>query len=227
MKSVVDLFVVKDRTAIFWFTVACVSIVCSAIFVQRVITAVQVKPQYVIMDSTGSYYLAPSVEFEKARELHAAQTRLAMETLYTRGPEALTFDSRVKKLFTPEAITQVRKDLLIPDEKPFREQQMNQTIEIEEAGVYKNLIDPRGQAVTYAKGKLTRSGTFKGQAKTEVLEVEVYFWWRINTRMADNGLFPTVCSKFKASDPKRPGELEGAAATTASSDSGKSSPSTP
>ncbi|HSI64229.1 MAG TPA: hypothetical protein VLE43_13970 [Candidatus Saccharimonadia bacterium] len=224
MKSVVDLFVVKDRTAIFWFTMACVSIVCSAIFVQRVITAVQVKPQYVIMDSTGSYYLAPSVEFEKARDLHAAQTRLAMETLFTRGPEALTYDSRLKKLFRPEAITQIRKDLLIPDEKPFREQQMTQSIEIEEAGVYKNLIDPRGLAVTFAKGKLTRQGTFKGQAKTEVLEVECYFWWRINTRMAENGLFPTVCTKFTSSDPKRPGETAVSAATTASSEPAKSAP---
>jgi hypothetical protein len=222
MKSVVDLFVVKDRTAIFWFTMACVSIVCSAIFVQRVITAVQVKPQYVIMDSTGSYFLAPSVEFEKARELHAAQTRLAMEALYTRGPEELTYGSRLKKLFRQEAITQVTKDLVRPDEKPFREQKMTQTIEIEEAGVYKTLVDPRGQAVTYAKGKLTRQGTFKGQAKTEVLEVECYFWWRINTRMADNGLFPTVCTRFKASDPKRPGEA--GAATTASSEASNSAP---
>ncbi|RBP48147.1 hypothetical protein DES53_101947 [Roseimicrobium gellanilyticum] len=225
MKSVVDLFVVKDRTAIFWFTVACVSIVCSAIFVQRVITAVQVKPQYVIMDSTGSYYLAPSVEFEKALELHAAQTRLAMETLYTRGPEMLTFESRLKKLFTQEANTQIRKDLLNPDEKPFREQQIHQSIQIEQAGVYKNLIDPRGQAVTFAKGKLTREITFKGQSKTEVLDVEVYFWWRINTRMADNGLFPTVCTKFKASDPKRPGEVDAAAATASSSSAKNSSSS--
>jgi hypothetical protein len=224
MKSVVDLFVVKDRTAIFWFTMACVSIVCSAIFVQRVITAVQVKPQYVIMDSTGSYYLAPSVEFEKAREIHAAQTRLAMETLYTRGPEMLKYESRLKKLFMPETMTQIRKDLLNPDEKPFREQQMTQSIEIEEAGIYKNLITSSGLAVTFAKGKLTRQGTFKGQPKTEVLEVEVYFWWRINTRMADNGLFPTVCAKFKASDPKRPGETAATAATTASSDPSKSAP---
>jgi hypothetical protein len=222
MKSVVDLFVVKDRTAIFWFTVACMSIVCSAIYVQRVITAVQVKPQYVIMDATGGYYLAPSVEFEKATELHAGQTRLAMETLYDRGPEALTFDSRLKKLFTPAAISQIRKDLLIPDEKPFREQKMTQTIEIEEAGVYKNLVDPRGQAVTHAKAKLTRSGTFKGQAKTEVLDVDVFFWWRINTRMAENGLFPTVCTKFKASDPKRPNEAVAAEAAEAAAPPPKS-----
>lgn len=225
MKSVVDLFVVKDRTAVFWFTVACMSIVCSAIYVQRVIAAVQVKPQYVIMDATGGYYLAPSVEFEKARELHAGQTRLAMETMYDRGPEALTFDSRLKKLFTPEAISQIRKDLLIPDEKPFREQKMTQTIEIEEAGVHKNLVDPRGQAITRAKAKLTRSGTFKGQAKTEVLDVEVFFWWRINTRMADNGLFPTVCTKFKASDPKRPNEAVAAEAAEASAGATKSSSS--
>ena len=203
MKSVVDLFVVKDRIAIFWFTMACVSIVCCAIFVQKVVAAVKVKPQYVIMDSTGTYYLAPSVAFEHAKDLHAAQSRLALETLYNRGPEDLDYRPRMKKMFTEEAQMAIAKDILAPDEAPFREQQTRQTVEVTEAGVYKNLIDPRGMAVTIAKGKLTRKSNFKGQARTEELEVVAYFWWTINTRMADNGLFPTVCTKFKAEDPKK------------------------
>lgn len=203
MKNVVDLFVVKDRTAIFWFTVACVAIVCCAVFIQRVVAAVRVKPQYVIMDANGTYYLAPSVEFEKARELHAAQTRIAMETLYTRDVDQLKFEPRLKKLFNEETIRQIKKDFLGPDEKPFREQKIQQTIQIDEAGIYKNNIDPRGLAITYAKGRLTRQGNFKGQDKTEVLDVEAYFWWRINTRMADNGAFPTYCYRIKASDPKK------------------------
>src|SRR5580704_5627889 len=156
MKSVVDLFIVKDRTAVFWFTMACVSIVCSAIFVQRVLAAINTKPQYVIMDASGVYYLAPSVDFEKARALHVAQTRLAMETLYTRDLDVLRFDARSKKLFTPDAIIQMRKDLLYPDAKPFSEQKVHQTIEIDEADIFKNKIDPSGVAITYAKGRLER-----------------------------------------------------------------------
>jgi len=203
MKSVVDLFVVKDRTAIFWFTVACVSIVCSALFVQRMLAAIRTKPQYVIMDNAGVYYLAPSVEFEKAKDLHEAQTRLAMETLYTRDLDQMKFNDRARKLFTKDAISQIHKDLLVPDATPFREQQVHQTVEVEEAGIYKNKIDPRGVAISYAKAKLTRESKFKGQSKTETFTVDCYFFWRLNARMADNGLFPTVCYKITASEPKK------------------------
>jgi hypothetical protein len=203
MKSVVDLFVVKDRTAIFWFTMACVSIVCSALYVRSMLAAIRTKPQYVIMDNSGVYYLAPSVEFEKAKDLHEAQTRLAIETLYTRDLDQMRFDARARKLFTKDAVSQIHEDLLNPDAKPFREQQVHQTVEVEEAGIYKNKIDPRGAAITHAKAKLTRQSTFKGQSKTEVFTVDCYFFWRINTRMADNGLFPTVCYKFTPSEPKK------------------------
>lgn len=203
MKSVIDLFVVKDRTAIFWFTMACVSMVCCGLFVHSVVAAVSKKPQYVIMDASGTYYLAPSVEFEKARTLHVAQTRLAMETLYTRDQDALKFAPRLKKLFSDDAIKQIKQDFLLPDEKPFKEQQIVQTIEIDEADIYKNSIDPRGMAITYAKGRLTRHSNFKGQAKTEVFNVDAFFWWRINARMADNGAFPTFSYRIKASDPKK------------------------
>ena len=201
MKSVVDLFVVKDRTAIFWFVMACISIVFCAIFVQNIIATVSVKPQYVIMDQTGTYYLVPSVEFEKAKPLHIEQTRIAMETLYTRNVDELKFASREKKLFLEEAIKQIRTDILVPDEKPFKEQKISQTIEVEDVSVLK--VDPRGIALTKAKGKLTRKGTFKGQQKTETLSVETVFWWRLNARMADNGAFPTVCYRIKAGDPKK------------------------
>jgi hypothetical protein len=206
MKSVVDLFIVKDRTAIFWFTMACVSIVGCALFVQRMIAAVQKKPQYVIMDASGTYYLAPSVEFEKARDLHVKQTQLAMETLYTRDADNLRFGARLKKLFSGDAINQIQTEFLAPDAKPFTEQKIVQTIEVEEADIYKNQIDSRGIAITRGKGKLTRRGTFKGQEKTEVLEVEAFFWWRINGRMADNGAFPTYCYRIKAADPKKAAE---------------------
>jgi hypothetical protein len=203
MKSVVDLFVVKDRTAIFWFTMACVSIVCSALFVQRMLAAIRTKPQYVIMDASGVYYLAPSVEFEKAKDLHDAQTRLAMETLYTRDLEQMKFADRARKLFTKDCQGQIRKELLAPDETPFKEQKVHQTVEILEAGIYKGKIDPRGVAITYSKAKLTRQSSFKGQSKTETFTVDCYFFWRINTKMADNGLFPTVCTKITPSEPKK------------------------
>ena len=201
MKNVVDLFIVKDRTDIFWFTMACASILCSAIYVKTVIAAVQKKPQYVIMDGTGVYYLAPSVEFEGAKELHLAQTRLAMETLYTRTPQNLVFKNRINRLFIGEGVEMVNNEFKT-DAKKFVEEERSQTIDVyEEPTIYK--IDPRGQAITHAKGRIIRHSTFKGQKKTEVLYVDNYFYWKMNARMVDNILFPTACFKMKLSDPAK------------------------
>jgi hypothetical protein len=203
MKSVVDLFLVKDRTAVFWFTMACVSIVCCAIFVQRIVMAVSVKPQYVIMDAAGTYYLAPSVEFERATAMHEAQSRLALETLYTRDVDVLRYQERALKLFNAEGMRQIDADFLKPDQNPFKEQKVVQTVDVDEASIYQ--IDPRGVALTLAKGRLTRKSEFQGQAKTETFDVKAYFFWRINTTMAVNGAFPTVCYKIQASDPVKTG----------------------
>lgn len=208
MKNVVDLFIAKDRTAIFWFTVACASILCSAIYVQRVIKAVQTKPQYVIMDGNGVYYLAPSVEFEKATELHVAQTRLAMETLYVRNPQTLVFKNRVSRLFFADGVKMVDNEFRAEAER-FADEQITQTLDIYEAPTIYKIDGSRGQAITHAKGKLTRNSTFKGQKKTEVLYVDNYFYWKMNARMSENSWFPTVCFKMQLSEPAKQPQTKG------------------
>lgn len=200
MKNVVDLFIVKDRTAIFWFTMACASIFCSAIYVKTVIAAVQKKPQYVIMDGTGVYYLAPSVELEGATELHIAQTRLAMETIYNRTPRGLVFKSRVDRLFTPEGVEKVNAEFKAEASR-FSDEQRTQTVDVYEEPRVIKVMPSIGQLVTEAKGRITRSGTFKGQKKTEILYVTNRFVWKMNARMAHNQLFPTACFNMKLAEP--------------------------
>lgn len=199
MKNVVDLFVVKDRTAIFWFTMACASIFCSAMYVKTVVAAVMNKPQYVIMDGAGIYYLAPSVEFEQAKDLHEAQTRLAMETLYTRNPTRLVFDERVPRLFVEGALEAVNKEFKT-EAKKFVEEQRTQTVEVDEIKV-ENRALPAGYKQTKARARLIRTSVFNGQRKLEVLHVDGVFLWKMNARLSTNRLFPSACSQVVLSEP--------------------------
>jgi hypothetical protein len=198
MKNVVDLFVAKDRTALFWFILACASMLLSALYARSIISAVQTKPQYVIMDGAGIYYLAPSVEFAQATALHHAQARLAMETLYTRTPEGLPLGNRLTKMFTKPARDLVKAELA-KDEKKFETQKITQSVQ--DIQVLIGKVDPNGFIETRVSAKLTRQGTFDGKQQTKVFSVKAAFGWILNTSMAANGGYPTVCNIVVTGDP--------------------------
>jgi hypothetical protein len=198
MKNVVDLFIAKDRTALFWFMIACSSMLLSALYAISVISAVRTKPQYVIMDGAGIYYLAPSVEFAQATEMHLAQTRMAMETLYTRTPKTLPLGERLNKMFMKNAREMVKAELNKEANK-FETQKIYQTVEVEQPTLGR--IDPNGFIETRATAKLTRRGTFDGKEQTKQYTVKAAFGWILNTSMATNGGYPTVCSLVITGDP--------------------------
>jgi hypothetical protein len=200
MKNLVDLFVAKDRTAVFWFVMACASIVCSAIYTRTVIADVRTKPQYVIMDGNGIYYKAPSVEFAQAEALHLAQSRLAMETIYTRTPRNVVFDERVPRLFYASAKDGFYKEITT-EAKKFEEEERSQTVEVTSVEVMPGY--PKSVAVVRAKGIITRHSIFKGKEKTEQFTVNNQFVWILNPNMETNGGFPTLCYQMLLSDPKK------------------------
>lgn len=198
MKTVVDLFVAKDRTAIFWFMLACVSIVLSGMYVSRVVADLSTKPVYLIMDANGVYYVAPSLEFENATPLHEAQTRLAMETIYNRGPRDIVYVERLRTLFFGPGIEKVNADLR-KEAKKFIDEERDQTIEVTDIKILK--VDPKGGVKTQATGIITRHSNIKGQPRVETFKVTNVFLWKINKGMGKNGLFPTVCFDMSLNDP--------------------------
>lgn len=195
MKNVIDLFIAKDRTAVFWFAMACTAILCSGVYISAIISNVAKKPQYVIMDGNGVYYLVPSVEFEAAADLHVMQTRLAMETIYNREPSKLVHEDRVGRMFLKKANEQLQAELK-KDAKKFKEEQTVQAIEITEIKPYRKTPrsgPPKGYEVMEGRGILTRRGTYGGQTLVETLSVACRFAWRVNPAMANNGGYPTLC----------------------------------
>ena len=71
----IDLFIHKDKVAVFWFVVA---LAVTAGFWwerQRLVKNLMAKPQFFVMDANHTYYLPAAMDFGSAKEIHAAQTR--------------------------------------------------------------------------------------------------------------------------------------------------------
>ncbi|MCP5541204.1 MAG: hypothetical protein H7A53_12250 [Akkermansiaceae bacterium] len=199
MKGVVDLFVSKDKIAVFWFLVACLSVVGSGWYLRKTIADVRAEPHFVIMDGAGVYYLAPTADFEDAVELHAAQTRLAMESLLNRGPNGPDSPNRIKKIFTDTAIEYIENEYQ-KEAKTFRDQKIHQKVEVGSTEVLKTVGEG---AITSAEGQVIRVGVFDGKAFNEVYDVSARFAWALNRDMRFNGRYPTVCTQMKYELRKR------------------------
>ena len=195
MKGVTDLFLAKDRMAVFWFLVSCITIACCAIYVKAIMADSHKQSRVVIMDDAGVYYITPSLEFQDAKALHTAQTRLAMETLFNRGPKQLDNLSRVGELFTSESAKSVMEAFFPQEQKLFDERQYHQKVEIQSIVLTRtvgNLV-----AVTSVKGQLIRTGVFDGNPEDSTWDVEVNFGWVVNSTMYPSGGFPTKVYSFK------------------------------
>jgi len=168
MKGVVDLFVAKDRTAILWFLIACVSIALSAAYVKTMVAEVRSKPQFVIM---------------------------AMETIFNRNPSGLDNDNRRPRLFVGQANDSIDQELA-KESAIFRDEEFHQKVEVDDIQVLRTTGE--GEALTSAKGQLIRIGKFKGKPINETWEVEAKFVWALNKGFGRrNAFFPTVCRQIQ------------------------------
>lgn len=192
MRAVSHLFLARSRAAVFWFLVTCGTIGGSAFYVQEVVAEVRTKPQYVMAGSANLYYLAPDLDVETPTEMHVAQTRLAMESIFNRSPARLDQQNRLLKLFSDEALQQIKAGVIIPQLKTFRENQLHQKVEIGETIV--NIQEGEGAATTVAVGQLIRTGVVGETTINETWSAKVFFTWQSNPNFEDHAMYPTICN---------------------------------
>lgn len=193
MKGVVDLFVSKDKIAVFWFLVAVIAVIGSGWYVQSMVKQVTANPNFVIMDGAGVYYIAPSLDFSDATEIHASQTRMATETFFNRGPSQSDSQDRIKYLFS-EAAQEFISTEYSRESNTFETQQIHQKVEIGDIQV---LQTEGTRALTSATGQVIRVGVFNGEQVVDVYDLSVKYMWMLNRDMRNNGRFPTVCAQMK------------------------------
>lgn len=193
MRAVANIFISRSPAAIFWFLVTCAAPLATAWYVQGMIATVRTLPQFVITTLPTFQYMAPDFKSESVQQLHAAQTRLAMETIYNRGPSGLDHSDRRFKLFTDDVLDVINSEIIAPNVLLFRDTNSYQKVEISKIDVVSK--EGVGEAITVAKGQLIRAGVEGGTTVNKSFNVEVHFTWRSNPSLMDHALYPLQCSE--------------------------------
>ena len=189
----IDLFIHKDRLALFWFLIALTACVGFWFERQRLVTNLMAKPQFFVMDANHTYYLPSAMDFGSAKEIHAAQTRLAMEAIFNRSPSGVDSPERLRRLFGRDAYQEAKAGIKA-DAKEFEDKAIHQKVEL---GPIQILQVRDDSVLTGVEGQLIRSGIFRGKSFTEVLTVTAQFKFLLNPDMTSNGRFPTVVIAFE------------------------------
>lgn len=193
MKAVSNLFIARSPAAIFWFLITCAAPLGTAWYVQGMISTVRSLPQFVITSLPTFQYMAPDLKTESVQQLHSEQTRLAMETIYNRGPSGLDHSDRRFKLFTDEVLDVINAEIIAPNVLMFRDTNSYQKVEISSIDVVSK--EGVGEAITVAKGQLIRTGVEGSTMVNKAFNVEVHFTWRSNPSLTDHAMYPLQCSE--------------------------------
>jgi hypothetical protein len=132
------------------------------------------------------------LDFEDAKEVHAAQTRLAVEAIFSRGPSGPDSPERLRRILGRDAYQKALK-AIDAESSEFKDKQIHQKVEF---GPIQVLQVRDNSVLTGVEGQLIRSGIFRGKPFTEVLEVRAQFKFILNPDMTRNGRFPTVAIAF-------------------------------
>ena len=177
----------------FWLLVALVATAGFWWERQRLVKELASKPQFFVMDANDTYYLPVAMDFEQAKDVHAAQTRLAMEALFNRSPSGEDNPERLQRIYGRDAFKEAQASIAA-EAKEFEEKEIHQKVEI---GAIQVLQVRDHSVLTGVEGQLIRSGYFRGRPFTEVLEVRAQFKFILNPEMRHNGRFPTVAVAFE------------------------------
>ncbi len=151
------------------------------------------RERVVIVDPAGTFFVAPLLQFQEARELHAEQSTLAAVAFLERNPKGFDHPDLLKQMFLKQAQQKARAQWST-EEPEFKAKQLHQKVEIGKI----EFLQTRSDAVlTQVSGQLIRSGIFQERAFTEAVPFTLKLKMRRNPNMLENGRFPTAVEDFK------------------------------
>jgi hypothetical protein len=151
------------------------------------------RERVVIIDPSGTYYLAPLLSFPEARELHAQQSSLAAIALLQRNPKGFDHPDLLKQMFLKRAWQKANAESYA-ETPEFKAKQLHQKAEVDRIDVLQTRED---FVLTQVSGQLIRNGIFDGKTFTEAVPFKLSLKLQRNPNMALNGRFPTAVFDFK------------------------------
>lgn len=192
-RSAVDTLIIRDRTAVFWFLVACgVGAACAG-YVMLMSEALRQRPPFVVMDTAGAYYVPPGEVYREMKPMHVQLCNVLAETLLERNPQGLVYENRLNKLCwenekheTP-GFAEIRKEVQ-KEQKYFQSQKVDQTAIVEKTEI-KIATNTRVKTVT--TGLVRRRSFFSGKEKQETYRFTLTVLWHQNLKITSNKGFPS------------------------------------
>ncbi|MDX2187175.1 MAG: hypothetical protein SFV32_09600 [Opitutaceae bacterium] len=191
--SIVAIFEKQKRQSLIWFLVAIAAWIWAVWDRHQIIDMMTRKREVLVIDSLGTYYVSPVVDIQKAKDLHAIQTKLACKALFERNPAGLDNPELFKQLFLREA-AQTAQASLNRTKPEFEAKSLHQKVEV---GVPEILSTRDNAFYTSADVQLIRVGSYQGAPITEVLRYRVKFKFLVNPDLTRNGRFPTAVAAFQ------------------------------
>ena len=187
-KSAIDTLVARDKTAVFWFLVTCIVASGCAWYLVIMSEELKARPPFVVMDSSGSYYVAPGLNYNRMEPMHLNLTEMATEALFEREPEGIVHAARLPFLCNKTGYAVLRAKLAT-EARYFQTQKAYQTVTIDSRRV---IGTGSTVALTEAKGTLNRRSVFNNKEQTETYTFTVQYFWRLNPDIRRNKAFPSV-----------------------------------
>ena len=187
------LLVLRDRLPWFWFFFTVAVLVLSAIDRYHIISQFKERERVIIVDSAGTYYVSPLLEFSEAKQLQVQQAELATMAFLERNPRDFDNPDLLKLIFLKKAYEKAQ-DERISEEVEFRAKQLHQKAEIGRIDI---LATRDNEVLASVTGQVIRAGIFEGKAFTEAFPFTLRLRLIRNPNMALNGRFPTAVGDFK------------------------------
>lgn len=197
MKGITDIFISKDKLAIFWFLCACGCLVYTGWHVLDIAEASRGSMLYVPTQDSYVYLDRDTVlqqsDIDRLNELVDYQARLSLESLLNRGPNGPVNPDRIPRLFAGDGFEMAMYD--IKDTRYiFKSQQIHQMMEIAQISIRH---DPDGTAYTQANGQLVRVSINPTTQETvnEAFSVTAEMFFARNPNLQDIRHTPLVCTQ--------------------------------
>lgn len=192
MKGVTDIFISKEKLAVFWFMVASGCVAGMAWYLYDLALESRGNMLYVPIEKSF-VYLDRSLEQQNLNEVVDYHVRLALETFLNRGPKGPLTTERISMLFAGNGLQQAIKD--VQDARyDFRARQIHQLMEVGQVQVQHF---PDGTVVTVAEGQLIRVSVDPAskEAITQSFQVAADMTFARNPSLRDSRRFPFVCTE--------------------------------
>ncbi len=192
MKGVTEIFISKEKLAIFWFLAAIVCLGATGWHLHNLATTSRGSILYVPIDQSY-FYLDRSQSTETLNQLLDYHARHALETYLNRGPRGPLNAERLSLLFHEKGMGDVVADI---QEKrfDFKNLEIHQLVEIGEVQME---IDNDLSAVTVLQGQVVRFSVqpITKEPVTQSFSLQAEMHWERNPNLRYARRFAWVCNK--------------------------------